>query len=197
MAPNDAFVTSFFQIPYTSAVSYARLWQKHAFHIVSHDNIDRARRDYASYSMNITYQAAGMYYTAALLPAAAVVYSRYICTLIVLAHRKKVKPLESSHHHHRPAFAASTRVARGRSFDPKRATTTPGCRAWSARREHRVVSLLQLDMIKLRLPATAVYIYEYIRIASQSSSTSSTHSGGPHRSIPRSLQRRILTKSSI
>ena len=33
MAPNDAFVTSFFQIPYTSAVSYARLWQKHAFHL--------------------------------------------------------------------------------------------------------------------------------------------------------------------
>ena len=38
--------------------------------------------------------------------------------------------------------AASPRAARGRCFDPKRAATAPGCRAYSASPEHRVGSLL-------------------------------------------------------
>ena len=59
----------------------------------------------------------------------------YCCT-------KRVTPLESSHGHHLPARAASARVACGRCFDPKRAATSPGCRARSASREHRVGSLL-------------------------------------------------------
>ena len=41
-----------------------------------------------------------------------------------------------------PTSAASAREARGRSFDPKRVATVPGCRAYSASPEHRVGSLL-------------------------------------------------------
>ena len=59
----------------------------------------------------------------------------YCCT-------KRVTPLESSHGHHLPTRAASARAARGRWFDPKLAATAPGCRAYSASREHRVGSLL-------------------------------------------------------
>ena len=59
----------------------------------------------------------------------------YCCT-------KGVMPLESSHGHHLPTRVASSRAARGRCFDPKRAATAPGCRACSASPEHRVGSLL-------------------------------------------------------
>ena len=84
------------------------------------------------------YQVPGIY-IAAVRTAAAVVYTRqvprsYCCT-------KRVTPLESSHGHHLPALAASARAARGGCFDPKRAAKTPGFRACSASREHRVGSL--------------------------------------------------------
>ena len=59
----------------------------------------------------------------------------YCCT-------KRVTPLESSHGHHLPTPAASARAVLGRCFDPKRAATAPGCRAFSASPEHRVGSLL-------------------------------------------------------
>ena len=111
--------------PARSVESYARLWQKHAFHffrMIRRPHVPRTR-----------------YFTAAVGTAAAVVYSTYRDRTRT---KKKVTPLESSHCHHRPARAASARAARGRRFDPKRAATAPGCLACSASREHRAGSLL-------------------------------------------------------
>ena len=58
----------------------------------------------------------------------------YCCT-------KEVSPLDSSLGRHLPTRAASASASRGGCFDPKRAATAPGCRAYSASREHRVRSL--------------------------------------------------------
>ena len=94
--------------------------------------------------------------------------------------KKKVTPLESSHRHYRPARAASARAARGRCFDPKRAATTPGCRACSASRDHRVGSLVGQDQTH-RLTATAVHSRTSI----------------PVYELPARLRRQLLTMARI
>ena len=116
------------------------VWQKHAFHFFRTIRRPHQTRNHTKYCI------------AAVSTAAAVVYSRHIDR--TRTKKKKVTPLESSHRNHRPARAASARAARERCFDPTRAATTPGCRACSASREHRVGSLW--GRIKLRLTATAV-----------------------------------------
>ena len=120
-------VTSFFNFLILSkAESYARLWQNNHF-------------IFFVWYGDHTYQKPGIYTAAAVCTAAAVVYSRYpdrnCCST------KKVTPSEPSQRHHLPERAASAHAARARCFDPKRAATAPGFRAYSASREHRVGSL--------------------------------------------------------
>ena len=78
--------------------------------------------------------------------------------------------------------AASPRAARGRCFDPKRAATAPGCRAYSASREHRVGSLLIVGQDQtLWLTAAAV---RWDRRQLQTMAYTSTASSAPD-AVPR------------
>ena len=92
----------------------------------------------------------------------------YCCT-------KGVMPLESSHGHHLPTRVASSRAARGRCFDPKRAATAPGCRACSASPEHRVGSLLVVGQDQTQVHSSS---------STRGSSTTPDDGSHIHRIVP-------------
>ena len=107
--------------------SYRRLWQKQAFHVsrmIRRPHVPRTGTRYLCSN--------SLYCCRCRLQQVPQSYRT----------KRRVMPLESSHGHHLPARAASVRAARGHCFDPKRASTTPGCRACSASRERRVGSLV-------------------------------------------------------
>ena len=167
MGPFASFVCDvIFELPYTSVVSYARLWQKRSFHFVR-----MIRRPHRQRPHIIQYEFP--------VPGTRVLdssSSTEFCWYPARTRTKKtVTALESSHRHHRPARATSAHAARGRCFDPKRAATAPGCRACSASREHRVGSLVGQDQTQVRSNSST-----------RSSSTPDDGSHPPHRpsSIP-------------
>ena len=119
MGPFASFVCDvIFELPYTSVVSYARLWQKRSFHFVR-----MIRRPHRQRPHIIQYEFP--------VPGTRVLdssSSTEFCWYPARTRTKKtVTALESSHRHHRPARATSARAARGRCFDPKREATAP---AW-------------------------------------------------------------------